>query len=187
MTIVTINRANVESLSSRDIVHYTGESGKHPRGNRCHQTIGPRGGVTTSIVECRISGMVKLWKTRPNEFRVPVKHGMYDNGSISENNGTCFHRAQDCVLEVYCQACGWTTNGDAGRRKHGEITPCKFAPAQSQEELLDEIASIGALPEEMRQRREKLRSQHDFRVDKYGPEMADAMDAAKYSGNGGNS
>ena len=27
---------------------------------------------------CRVNGKIKLWKTRPNEFRLPVKHGLRD-------------------------------------------------------------------------------------------------------------
>ena len=30
----------------------------------------------------RVSGMVKTWKRDPNRIKVPVKHGLYDNGYI---------------------------------------------------------------------------------------------------------
>lgn len=30
---------------------------------------------------CRVNGQCKIWKTRPEDFRLPVKHGMY----------TCFY------------------------------------------------------------------------------------------------
>lgn len=30
----------------------------------------------------RVSGKPKLWKTRPNDVKVPVKYGMYDNAYI---------------------------------------------------------------------------------------------------------
>jgi len=32
----------------------------------------------------RVSGMVKTWKTRPDEIRVPVKYGLYGNDYITE-------------------------------------------------------------------------------------------------------
>ena len=31
---------------------------------------------------CRVNGQCKVWKTRPAEFRLPVKHGFY---------GPCFY------------------------------------------------------------------------------------------------
>ena len=34
----------------------------------------------------RVSGKPKTWKTRPNEVKVPVKRGMYENGYITEHN-----------------------------------------------------------------------------------------------------
>jgi len=34
----------------------------------------------------RISGKPKTWKTRPNEVKVPIKRGMYENGYLTEDN-----------------------------------------------------------------------------------------------------
>ena len=34
----------------------------------------------------RVSGKPKTWKTRPNEVRVPVKRGLYENGYLTERN-----------------------------------------------------------------------------------------------------
>lgn len=31
-----------------------------------------------SPVRCRINGKVKIWKTRPNDFKLPVKYGLYE-------------------------------------------------------------------------------------------------------------
>lgn len=36
-------------------------------------------------VRCRVNGQCKTWKTRPNEFRLPVKYGLK----------TCFYITQD--------------------------------------------------------------------------------------------
>ena len=33
-------------------------------------------------LRARRNGKTKTWKTRPNEFKIPVKHGMYDYGYI---------------------------------------------------------------------------------------------------------
>ena len=37
-------------------------------------------------MRCRVNGACKVWKTRPNEFRLPVKHGLRDCFYIDESN-----------------------------------------------------------------------------------------------------
>jgi hypothetical protein len=37
-------------------------------------------------VRCRVNGACKTWKTRPNEFRLPVKHGLKSCFYITEEN-----------------------------------------------------------------------------------------------------
>lgn len=39
-----------------------------------------------SPVRWRVNGKVQTWKTRPNEFKVPVKHGLYDYSYVTEMN-----------------------------------------------------------------------------------------------------
>jgi hypothetical protein len=34
------------------------------------------------VLECRVSGKVKTWKTRPNDWYAPVKYGLYENAHI---------------------------------------------------------------------------------------------------------
>jgi hypothetical protein len=72
-----------------DEFHYTGL-------HNCNIKIGPRGGQTTSITRVRVTGMCKVWKTRPKEFRLPVKRGLYDSSAIEHNNAKDWHLAQDC-------------------------------------------------------------------------------------------
>ena len=38
---------------------------------------------------CRVNGAVKFWKTRPHEYRIPYKYGMYEFGYITPSD-TCF-------------------------------------------------------------------------------------------------
>ena len=38
----------------------------------------------------RVSGKCKTWKTRPLEFKLPVKHGLYTNFYITEKNAGDF-------------------------------------------------------------------------------------------------
>lgn len=37
-------------------------------------------------LRCRVNGKVKLWKTRPDEFRLPVKHGLKNCFYIDQDN-----------------------------------------------------------------------------------------------------
>lgn len=34
----------------------------------------------------RVNGKPKTWKTRPDEVRVPLKHGLYDYGYLTHEN-----------------------------------------------------------------------------------------------------
>lgn len=37
-------------------------------------------------VRCRVNGKCKIWKTRPKDFRLPVKHGLKDCFYITPEN-----------------------------------------------------------------------------------------------------
>ena len=39
-----------------------------------------------SPARCRVSGKCQTWKTRPTEFKLPVKHGLRDSFYITEDN-----------------------------------------------------------------------------------------------------
>lgn len=65
----------------------------------CTRTTGPRGGVKENIVVWRRNGATKTWKTRPQEFSVPVKYGMRDYTHINERNARFFHTEADCPLK----------------------------------------------------------------------------------------
>lgn len=64
----------------------------------CTRVTGPRGGVKTHIVECRRTGVTKTWKTRPGEFRVPIKRGLREYGEIVPENVAQFHTPEECPL-----------------------------------------------------------------------------------------
>ena len=49
----------------------------------------------------RRNGRTQLWKTRPTEFRVPVKHGLYHYGYITQIAAHLVHAAEDCPVEEY--------------------------------------------------------------------------------------
>lgn len=39
-----------------------------------------------SRLRVRRNGATKTWKTRPTEFRIPIKHGLYSYGYISHHS-----------------------------------------------------------------------------------------------------
>ena len=39
-----------------------------------------------SPARCRVSGKCQTWKTRPTEFKLPVKYGLLDSFYITEDN-----------------------------------------------------------------------------------------------------
>lgn len=65
---------------------------------KCWKHVGPRGGVKMNMEIWRVSGKCKTWKTRPNEFRLPIKFGMYNNSSVNEVNCDQFHWVSDCPI-----------------------------------------------------------------------------------------
>jgi hypothetical protein len=77
--------------------HYTGK-------RMCSRAIGPRGGEKISVTDCRVSGSLKTWKTRPTEFRLPVKYGMYESSAITHHDAALWHLAADCPLRAEAEA-----------------------------------------------------------------------------------
>ena len=45
----------------------------------------------------RRNGATKTWKTRPNEFRVPIKHGLYDFAYLTHENADKFFHPDECT------------------------------------------------------------------------------------------
>jgi hypothetical protein len=45
-------------------------------------------------IRCRANGKCKTWKTRPNDFSLPVKHGLYEYGYITQDNAHAFRVAK---------------------------------------------------------------------------------------------
>jgi len=39
-----------------------------------------------SPARCRVNGRCKTWKTRPDDFKLPVKHGLYNCFYINQDN-----------------------------------------------------------------------------------------------------
>lgn len=80
-----------EQAMSANELHFVGNGG-------CSRHVGPRGGVQVHMVHVRRNGATKTWKTKPNEWRLPVKYGLRDAFSITQADAENYHTAQECPL-----------------------------------------------------------------------------------------
>lgn len=60
-----------------------------------HESHEPGGKIYT----WRRNGRTQTWKTRPGEFRIPVKYGLYSYGQIRDTEARDFHTEADCPDE----------------------------------------------------------------------------------------
>lgn len=44
----------------------------------------------------RRNGATQTWKTRPGQFRIPVKYGLKGYGNITQDNADKFHVPEEC-------------------------------------------------------------------------------------------
>ena len=65
----------------------------------CKRTVGPRGGITTKIETWRANGKCQTWKTRPDEFKLPIKYGLKDYSYLTNSNCKDFHLSSECPLD----------------------------------------------------------------------------------------
>jgi hypothetical protein len=86
-----ITKAQAMAAHSNQEFHHTGR-------HECTRTVGSRGGITEDIVKVRVSGQCQTWKTRPDEFRLPVKYGLYKSAAIDHTNAHEWHTLADCPL-----------------------------------------------------------------------------------------
>lgn len=64
----------------------------------CTRTIGPRGGVTVHCEVWRRNGATQTWKTRPTEYRIPVKYGIRSYGQLHQSDAANVHPTERCPL-----------------------------------------------------------------------------------------
>jgi len=43
-----------------------------------------------SFARFKVNGKIKVWKTRPEDFRIPLKRGLYEYWALTPNNITDF-------------------------------------------------------------------------------------------------
>lgn len=78
----------------------------------CFTRVGPRGGKTTNRVVWRVSGRPQTWKTRPDEFRVPIKWGLRESNALTHATASLFHLPEECPLaRRYSGPCDWALLG----------------------------------------------------------------------------
>jgi hypothetical protein len=75
-----------------------GDEFHHTGYHQCRKTVGKRGGVTVKVTRARVTGQCQTWKSRPAEFRLPVKCGLYESSAVMHWNAADWHRAEDCPL-----------------------------------------------------------------------------------------
>ena len=64
----------------------------------CTLKVGPRAGVKISITNARRNGKTQTWVTRPDDFKVPVKHGLREYAYVTQDNAYQWHTREDCPL-----------------------------------------------------------------------------------------
>lgn len=49
--------------------------------------------------EWRSNGRIQTWKTRPGQFRWPIKYGMYSTDAVTDRSISEFHWADGCPVD----------------------------------------------------------------------------------------
>ena len=80
------------------ITHAQAVNAQEFHAGECVKTIGKRGGVKITQEVWRRNGKTKLWKTRPTEYQVPIKHGLYAHAYITPSEADQVHTSEDCPL-----------------------------------------------------------------------------------------
>lgn len=70
----------------------------------CIRRVGPRGGITENIIRYRRNGATQTWKTRPTEFRIPVKYGFKGYANLWHSSRD-LHAAENCPIRSACCYC----------------------------------------------------------------------------------
>lgn len=89
-----MNKTQAMNCQYRQELHYTGKS-------NCHIIRGVRGGEKEKIVRVRVTGKCQTWKTRPDDFRLPVRYGLRENSAVTPANQSDFHLPHECPLYCY--------------------------------------------------------------------------------------
>ena len=94
--IVPLTASDVLTANRNDTLY------KHFHENDSHRPDG-------TCYEHRPNGRLQTWKTRPTEFRLPIKYGLRSYSHIDEYNVGDFHYAFECPVERVYQITGTNT------------------------------------------------------------------------------
>lgn len=53
-------------------------------------------GQNGKVYKVRVSGKCQTWKTRPEEFRLPVKYGLHESRAITDTNASSYFDNVEC-------------------------------------------------------------------------------------------
>jgi len=105
----------------------------------CTRETGPRGGIKSHSTVCKVNGQLKTWKTRPGEYRLPVKHGMRGYGEVTPENISQFHLESECPL---------LNSGDVGNDNHVTRIQTVTVPILGNKEFYRVVCTCGFVGKE---------------------------------------
>jgi len=73
-----------------------------------HAVDPKRSNADGTPMRVRANGACKIWKTRPEDFRLPVKHGLYSYGYIDQDTKGDWAPGDRCDapdVSLRCRAC----------------------------------------------------------------------------------
>jgi hypothetical protein len=79
----------------------------------CRIVVGPRGGVTRTGETWRRNGKTQTWKTRPEDFRTPIKFGLYRTSQLTPAEADQVHDASMCPIDLLTDEQARTMADDA--------------------------------------------------------------------------
>ena len=71
--------------------------------NGCTVSRGTSGRAAPRVIgqyRWRRNGRTQTWKTRPEDFRIPIKYGMRSYDEIAPHNVDRFHDAASCLADA---------------------------------------------------------------------------------------
>jgi hypothetical protein len=147
----------------------------------CTRTVGPRGGVRISSEVWRRNGRTQTWKTRPDAFSVPVKHGLSDYFTVTQHCDG-WHVAMDCPLLAFAElpqtvatrmAIVYRGMGQAPfEESSGRADPIHQRPAQGSRRLGRVVAALRRADETRRRRAHADPRSHRARAMNVGEQAA---------------
>jgi len=61
----------------------------------------PRNATATITETWRANGQLKTWKTRPDDFKLPIKYGLRECWYLTNDNAHSFHRSDQCQPTIF--------------------------------------------------------------------------------------